>query len=327
MHRRDFLRTSILSAAATTLSPFALKAFSSTSVSSTSQTFHRHAWQSAELSAYWVGHSTIVLQMFGKVIVCDPVFYREIGVHLLGTTVGIQRLQDAALRIDDLPRPDLVLLSHAHMDHMDLPSLEALCLRFPDSVECVCAKNTKDVIADLPWKNCRELDWWESLYFGELCISAVEVLHNGWRYPWEADRREGNRQQGRSYNAYVLSMNGKNVVFGGDTAFTESFRELRSIPISLALMPIGAYAGCSDNHCTPEEAVAMTMMMQAECIAPIHCLTFRQTPEPRWEPMQRFLSAANKQALPIAWNAIGSSWRIDQMIAQEQKPRGCEAAR
>ena len=245
--------------------------------------------------------------MFGTIIITDPVLFNSVGVSLLGNTIGIDRLTAPALRCQDIPKPDLVVLSHAHMDHTDLASLEYLTSTYPESIACVCARNTKDIVDDLPWKWCRELDWWDTLSLGTTSISAVEVLHNGWRYPWERDRREGYTRTGRSYNGYMIQSNNVSIFFAGDTALTESWSELRGIHVSTAFMPIGAYEGFLDNHCTPEQAVHMATMIEARTIAPMHCHTFKQSAEPFHEPMQRFLRAMNGRESTLAWNGIGQT--------------------
>ncbi len=325
MHRRRFLRS-------TALATLGLSLPSAISLASDTSLFHPPPASTASIAstlasspvtlhlpsaaAQWIGHSTILFRIDGTTVLCDPVLFREIGLQLFGSTVGLRRYSEPAIRVENIAKPDIVLLSHAHMDHMDRATLEALCARFPDEIDCVCASNTKDVIDDLAWRSCRELDWWESLHLHNLSICAIEVLHNGWRYPWEADRREGAMEHGRSYNAYLISGADTNVVFAGDTTYCESFRDLRHIPIHLACMPIGAYMGCADNHCTPEQAVQMATMMQAQCVAPMHCLTFHQTPEPDQEPIARFQRALRSTDASAAWLHIGSQWTRSQPIAQ-----------
>jgi len=84
------------------------------------------AWPEVGLHAAWIGHSTVVLKIDGLLVVTDPVFSRRIGIRLGPMTLGLKRLIAPAIGIRDLPRPDLILLSHAHMDHFDLPSLRKL---------------------------------------------------------------------------------------------------------------------------------------------------------------------------------------------------------
>lgn len=304
MHRRMFLQSGLVAAAAltgTSLPVLSAVAHASPCRPSPS------SWNNDAITSCWIGHSTILLNIHGTIIITDPVLFDTVGVTLAGRTIGINRLSAPALQRHEIPRPDLVLLSHAHMDHTDIASLEYITSTYPDAVHCVCAYNTKDIVAELPWKSCRELDWWDSVAVGGVTITAVEVLHNGWRYPWERDRREGFTRTGRSYNGYLMTSKTTSLLFAGDTAFTESFRELRGVPIHTAFMPIGAYDGFADNHCTPEQAIAMATSLDVQAIAPMHCQTFRQSAEPMNEPMQRFLQELRRGERSTAWSAIGET--------------------
>src|SRR3954471_17739780 len=81
-------------------------------------------WPDGGLHAAWLGHSTVLLKVDGVTILTDPVFSARIGLNFGPVTLGMKRLVDPALQAP--PQPDIVLLSHAHMDHFDLPSLRAL---------------------------------------------------------------------------------------------------------------------------------------------------------------------------------------------------------
>src|SRR5215469_18620725 len=81
------------------------------------------AWPDQGVYAAWIGHSTVLLKIDGITILTDPVFSRRVGIRLGPVTLGIKRLVEPALAIKDLPRIDLILLSHAHMDHFDIRSL------------------------------------------------------------------------------------------------------------------------------------------------------------------------------------------------------------
>ena len=79
------------------------------------------------LDVQWVGHSTVLLRLGGRTILTDPVFSDRIGLHLgLGFSIGPQRITPPAIELADLPPIDLILLSHAHMDHFDIPTLRRL---------------------------------------------------------------------------------------------------------------------------------------------------------------------------------------------------------
>src|SRR5437764_6180328 len=85
-----------------------------------------HKWPDTGLHAAWLGHTTVLLKIEGVTILTDPVFSTRIGLNFGPLTLGIKRLVRPALRLIELPKIDLVLLSHAHFDHFDLPTLRRL---------------------------------------------------------------------------------------------------------------------------------------------------------------------------------------------------------
>lgn len=257
-------------------------------------------------SATWIGHSTVLIKIGDKHILTDPVMFDRVGLYILGQTIGISRFTKPAIPIEELPKIDMVLLSHAHMDHMDLETLDWLTEHGPGQIICITAKNTKDIIEDLKWKNLIELDWNESICIDGITIYGKEVLHNGWRIPGEKCRRDGYKRTGRSYNGYLIESNGLKISFGGDTAYTKSFSQFGNVDVSI--MPIGAYQGYSDNHCTPEEAIQMTKMMKSPVILPIHFGTFHQSSEPVWEPIHRLMKYT--EGIEIVGTKIGYRFKI-----------------
>ncbi|MCI0706257.1 MAG: MBL fold metallo-hydrolase [Ignavibacteriae bacterium] len=264
------------------------------------------AWDDSTITAAWIGHATVFINFFGTRIITDPVFSDRVGINLLGlTTVGPKRLYAPALRVDELPPIDFILLSHGHMDHLDIPTLE----QFDGDIPVVMAKNTTDILENTPRKKVFELDWGDKATVHGVDIEAIEVKHFGWRFPWENDRSKGF-WRGRSYNAYLLSKNGRHVVFGGDTAYHENFRVIgeRNISVDLAIMPIGTYNPWLRNHCNPEQAIEMSNHMNAKAILPIHWNTFVMSDEPVEEPIERFKASLTSQPERIALEAIGQTW-------------------
>ena len=276
------------------------------------------SWDNETITACWLGHSTVLVNFFGVNIITDPVFSNRVGVNVAGLfTVGPKRLVAPALTIDQLPKIDLILLSHAHMDHLDLPSVK----QFERAIPLVMAPNTSDVIADLDFKTVYELDWGKWTNVAGVRVEALRVRHFGWRYPWEEDRSRGNRE-GRSYNAYLLSRNGRHIVFGGDTSYHEYFAELasRKIPVDLAMMPIGCYDPWIRNHANPEQAIAMAKQMEAAYILPMHWGTLIQSDEPVQEPITRLRLAAMSQSPKIALESVGETWTLQGERARREGP-------
>ncbi len=267
------------------------------------------SWDDRTLTAAWIGHATVLINLFGFRIITDPVFAERIGLNVMNMfTLGPRRLVLPALSPEELPPIDLILLSHAHMDHLDTRSLN----NFDRKTPIVIAKNTLDVINDMGFQEIYELDWNEWAQVKDLRIEALEVKHFGWRYPWEKDRSRGFKE-GRSYNAYLLTRNGHSVVFGGDTAYHDKFKRLkeRNLKIDLAIMPIGAYDPWIHAHASPEEALAMTDHMGGYHILPIHWNTFIQSEEPTAEPMERLKRAAAAAPDRIVIDDIGKTWALN----------------
>jgi len=176
--------------------------------------------------------------MDGFTILTDPVFSERAGLQVGPVTFGVKRLVAPALEADQLPKIDLVLLSHAHMDHTDLPSLRAL--ESPHTAVINAVRNS-DLLHVKRWRRVSELGWGQSERVGAASVRAFEVNH------WGARMRTDDY---RGYNGYLIECGAHRVLFAGDTAITTAFRSLRSTrPIHLAIMPIGAYNPWIRFHC------------------------------------------------------------------------------
>lgn len=240
------------------------------------------SWPDRGLHAAWLGHSTVLLKIDGTTILTDPVFSTRIGLGFGPLTLGLKRLVAPALEADELPPIDLIVLSHAHMDHWDLPSLRAL---ESPRTRVVTARSTSDLLRVERYGAVRELGWGETGQAGPVAVSAFEVRH------WGARMRTDTH---RGYNAYVLKVGRRRVVFGGDTAMTHTFREVGGA--DLAIMPIGAYQPWIRHHCNPEQAWAMANDARADRILPVHHGTFSLSFEPESEPVERLMVAAGNSA-------------------------------
>jgi L-ascorbate metabolism protein UlaG (beta-lactamase superfamily) len=258
------------------------------------------SWADNKITICWLGHATVLINFYGVRIVTDPVLGNRIGVALGLGTVGPKRYIAPALRFHELPRIDLVLLSHAHMDHMDVATLS----RFPKGTPVVSARATSDVLSGTRLSPVTELRWNESTTVrcpkGEIEIAAFEVKHWGQRWP---------KDIARGYNGYVLRREGKSLLFGGDTAQTPLFSGLRGRgPYEAAIMPIGAYRPWIWNHCTPEQAFEMAAQAGARYLVPVHHQTFRLSDEPMTEPVERIAEAMQREPERLALRRVGESF-------------------
>jgi L-ascorbate metabolism protein UlaG (beta-lactamase superfamily) len=247
------------------------------------------AWPDTGLHASWLGHSTVLIKVDGTTILTDPVFSDRVGLSFGPLTLGLKRLVAPAAPLSRLPKVDLVVLSHAHMDHLDLPSLRALEGRH---TSLVTASKTSDLVRQGRYRDVRELRWNETASAGAARIRAFEVNH------WGARMRTDTY---RGYNGYVIEVGRYRILFGGDTAMTTGFRKLKSSrPFDLAIMPIGAYNPWIHAHCTPEQALQMGNDAGADRFIPVHHQTFQLSREPLLEPIERFYSAAGTERVAIS---------------------------
>ena len=116
----------------------------------------------------------------------------------------------------------------------------------------------------------------------------------------------------RGYGGFLITKNGRALVFGGDTAYTRAFARLRHrvSQIDLAILPIGAYDPYIYAHASPEQSWQMRREMNATYILPMHHSTFRLSREPADEPIRRMLAVAGQERWRVALTEVGETWRL-----------------
>jgi L-ascorbate metabolism protein UlaG (beta-lactamase superfamily) len=237
---------------------------------------------SDELGITFIGHSSFLLQISGRTILIDPVFSKRL--------ILLRRQRRPGVRVEDLPPIDLILLTHAHMDHLDLASLRQvmratrrLTGRAP---EVIVPRGVEDLVENLGFSQIHRLAWWENVNIRGLKITMTPCKHWGARM---------FRDMHRGYGGYVIEAGGHSVYHSGDTAYFDGFREigLRLKP-DVALLPIGAYFPDSYRsvHTSPEEALRAFVELGAEEMVPMHYGTFRLGREPMHEPLERLQAEA-----------------------------------
>jgi L-ascorbate metabolism protein UlaG (beta-lactamase superfamily) len=261
------------------------------------------SWDDNAITLAWLGHATVLINFYGLRVLTDPTLFPRIGVNAWVTSIGPLRLVSCALLPSQLPEIDVVLVSHAHFDHLDTPSLAAL----PGRPAALMARSTSDLLPrKRRYASVRELRWGDSARIntarGDLEVRAIEVKH------WGARLR---RDSYRGYNGYILKREGRSLLFGGDTASTPLFTSYRRHgPYDAAIMPIGAYDPYIHNHCTPEQAVAMADAAGARLFVPVHHKTFQLSHEPSHEPIERAEAALAAEADRLVVRDVGDTVRI-----------------
>jgi L-ascorbate metabolism protein UlaG (beta-lactamase superfamily) len=245
------------------------------------------------LAATWLGHATVLARLGQLNVLVDPVFSDRIGMRIGKVTVGPKRLEQVPVAPEGLPHVDLVLITHAHFDHLDRPSLRRLAR--PETI-VVTAHRTRRLIPR-GFGAVLELRAGRSVTIRGLRIEAIKAAHWGARKLVDQHRR---------WNSYLVESAEGRILFAGDTAMTRAFDGLEQV--DLAVFGIGAYDPWENMHATPEQVWAMFARSGAERLLPVHHSTFQLSDEPLDEPMRRLLAAADGQAGQIVQVAPGELW-------------------
>jgi L-ascorbate metabolism protein UlaG (beta-lactamase superfamily) len=237
-----------------------------------------------ELGITFIGHSSFLIQVGGRNILIDPVFSSRL--------VMLRRFRHPGLRIADLPPIDLVLLTHAHMDHLDRASLRKIVRQqqrmYESAPVAVVPVRVDDLVNDLGFRSVETTETWHTLRHSGIEITRTPSRHWGARMFNDTDR---------GFGGYVLRAGPHSLYHSGDTAYFPGFREigLRLSP-EIALLPIGAYH--PDNfrtvHTSPEDALQAFHDLDSRVMIPMHYGTFRLSYEPMHEPVERLREAAER---------------------------------
>jgi L-ascorbate metabolism protein UlaG (beta-lactamase superfamily) len=243
----------------------------------------------------WIGHATVLVQTAGVNVLTDPIFSDAISLIL-------RRRAPPGVALADLPRIDVVVISHNHRDHLDEDSVRALG---PD-VLYVVPLGLGAWFRARKLTNVVELDWWQSTVIKrKLTITMVPAQH------WS--RRELDDENRSLWGGYVFDSGGERVFFAGDSGYPAAFAEVgRRFPgIGVAILPIGAYEPrwfMRSQHMAPEETARAFADLGARTLIPIHWGTFHLSDEPMDEPPCLLFRAMGGRANQILFLPIGRTW-------------------
>ncbi len=227
-----------------------------------------------EMEVTWIGHASFLVRTPTCNILIDPVWAKWMG--------PLKRAQDPGLQIDELPKIDVILISHAHFDHLCLRSLRKIA---DGSQTLIVPKRVKQTVRRVPHAKLIELDAWEKAEYEGTQIHFTPAQHWGARYIGDQDK---------GFGGFLIEDRGHTLYHSGDSAYFEGFREIgQRFDIDTALLPIGAYNCPSGRevHMNPEEAVTAFFDLGAKQFFPMHHETFPISNEPHAEPMTRLQSA------------------------------------
>jgi len=221
----------------------------------------------------FIGHSGFLLRVAGRNILTDPVFSRRCSPV---SFAGPARVRAPGLRIEELPEIAVLVLSHNHYDHCDVPSLRKIAKRFPRMV-VVTGLGNKAFLAGKGITNVVELDWWERAELEGVVVTATPARHF-------SARTLNDRNKTLWAGMMIEPVAGPKIYFAGDSGYTRFFKEIgeRLGAPDLALLPIGAYEPrwfMGPVHMNPEDAVKAFLDLGAKRAVGMHFGTFQLTAE------------------------------------------------
>lgn len=256
--------------------------------------------------ATMVGHATVLVQTEGLNILTDPIWSARASPF---SFAGPKRVTEPGIRFEDLPRVDVVLVSHGHWDHLDIPTLKRLWQRDKPLILVPLGHGALLAKSGI---TARELDWGEGVRLGALKAIPEPVYH--WTSRWFTDR---NRALWAGWS--LITPHG-NIYFAGDTGYGDGalFRAVkRHGPVRLAMLPVGAYEPrwfMADQHMNPAEAVKAMADVGATQALGLHWGTFQLTDESREAPRDDLRTALEAAGVPeLAFPALqaGDTLRME----------------
>ena len=240
-------------------------------------------------SITWIGHATLLVQVDGLNVLTDPTWSDRAGPT---SWIGAQRVTAPGLAFEDLPRIDVVTISHDHYDHLDLPTVKRLAA--DHNPLFLVPLRMKAWFADNDMHRVEELDWWEEREVRGVRFVCTPAQHFSQRSLWDGNHR--------LWASWAILGRERRFYHGGDTGYFAGFKEIgrRLGPFDVAALPIGAYLPPSIMrlvHTTPEEAVQAFEDLDARIILGMHWGTFDLADEPLDQPPVRMLAEIRRRAI------------------------------
>lgn len=252
---------------------------------------------SDSLKVIWYGHSTLMLNLNGKIILVDPIFSN----HAAPLSFMVKRFQPSLLKIKDLSAIDYVVISHDHYDHLDMATIKAFI-----------GKPTKFLVGlgvgshlkgwGIDPSSITELDWWQNKKIDEIDFIATPAQH--------FSGRTGVDDGQTLWASWVIKSEKFNLYFSGDSGYDIHFKEIgkRYGPFDVAFLENGQYnVKWPEVHLLPDQVVMAYKDLGAKRIFPVHWGSFKLASHTWYEPIVLLAKATQAEKIPLLSPKIGET--------------------
>ncbi|MBI3006494.1 MAG: MBL fold metallo-hydrolase [Ignavibacteriales bacterium] len=231
-----------------------------------------------------INHATVLIKLFGVNILTDPVYSLTLGYY-------IPRLRKPGIPFGELPRIDVILISHADYDHLNMRTLRRL--RLKNQSTTVFPRGLSKYGRRTGFRNVVELETWEEAETNTVRITCVPAKHFNKRLPWDRGKTLAS--------GYVVEQNNSTVYFAGDTGYGDHFGAIAErFAVDIAVLPVGAYKPrewFKEVHLNPETSIQAFVDLRAKTMIPIHWGTFKISDEPLHEPPLLLRNEAERRGI------------------------------
>lgn len=232
---------------------------------------------SEKLKFIWFGHSTVLLNVGGKVLLIDPIFSGSASPF----SFMVKRFQPPVLTLSELPPIDFILISHDHYDHLDMASVKHF---IPSSTKFLVPLGVSSHLVGwgLNASNIVELDWWQSVKFDCVEFAATPAQH--------FSGRDGVHENETLWASWVVRDGNHSVYFSGDSGYDTHFKDIgeKYGPFDVAFVENGQYnEKWREVHVLPEESIQAAVDLNAKRYVPIHWGMFILSFHSWYEPITR----------------------------------------
>ena len=231
----------------------------------------------------WIGHATFLIKLGNTTIITDPVFEKNMGPLIFGP----KRFVDPAIKLDELPKIDLFLLTHNHYDHLSTRTIQ----KFPYKKAKVLAPlKLGKYFTKNGYRNVDEMDWYDQININDLKITLLPAVHWSKRTLWDTNKT--------LWGSFLIEYKDKKLFFACDTGYGDIYKKLGNKygPIDITFINIGAYnfypmssrKDKSIYHTNPEEALNIGKDLKSKKVIGMHWGTVILSLEPIFDPPKRF---------------------------------------